>query len=205
MAVSSRLAPATRSNSCPPALGQDANSDGAPLSCLRKPELSAPDERGGWHDRHCAIGVLDEVVRDAAEEGGLGAAASARPHDDYLGVDRARHFEHGSRDASVALHDKRIGRYAGRPQASRAFLGSSLSPLTQSDVGFRGIAGPGVTSEIRADHHARVGWLRLAQAIAHAAFRAGTSSFGSGRTSSALVGSVCGWLFSSRRILADVV
>ena len=118
---------------------------GSRLVHLRMPALTAASERSGWHDEHGAIGVLDEVVGHAAQERGLSSAASARSGDDRLGVDALCYREHGSRDASIALLDKRIGAHTGGAQAPRALLRRSLGPLEPLGFEVGGVRPPLVT------------------------------------------------------------
>ena len=89
-----------------------------------------------------AIGVLDEITRHAAEERRLGFAASACPDDNRLGVDASCHGKHRSRDAAIALFDKRMGLHACRAQTPRALLRRSPGPLEQQGIEVRGVVHP---------------------------------------------------------------
>jgi hypothetical protein len=71
--------------------------------------------------------------------------ASARSGDDRLGVDALCDREHGSRDVSVALFDKRIGTHTGRAQAPRTLLRCSLGPLEPLGIEVRDALPPLVT------------------------------------------------------------
>ena len=115
---------------------------------LRTPALAAASVRSGWHDEHGAVRVPDEVMGHAAQERELSSVASARSGDDRLGVDASCHREHGSRDASVALLDKRIGAHTGRTQAPRALLRRSLGPLEPLGIEVRGVL-PAVVTQAK--------------------------------------------------------
>jgi hypothetical protein len=188
---------------------------------VRRLALTGASEYSGWHDHQRAIGVLYEVMGHAAEECGPGFTASARSDNYRIGFDARCDLENRFRDASGALFDKRIGTHPGRTQTLRALLRRSLRLLEESGLVYavvtqakpRAQARPG-DQELRAiripDREDRRAVLAKEP---YALIRSCLGGLGTVvtdddhglSTSSALVGSVCGWWFSVRRTFADAL